>query len=379
MNETRCFSEVTGTINATIRFDDFRNFTKSDLSCAVPGPDQYSLCQLGATVPGYIGSLQSQFENSSSYGAAFLVIKGTSKSDVQTEGIEWLHVPITNDADKRISFSLCSAPWDAAVLDIELLSKANRTEPQLQWWETFQTSEVLSRLLPGPSDSRQILDMAKPRSYLGDLPPRLERPLVQSDASGSSAAEYGNNSPLAKDWSIFLTGKPMITVLNDFTKAPTRAIAADPALAAIFSDTMAKTRSVSTALSSLITVLSMNNYYSQQPAFDRLDSARVSFFVDVLYPQSTTGLMIVLWTLLVHLALVCVLVVTFVRTTKYTLLGDAWSAFSQMAESNDVQEHFKDGTLKTDSDVQRNLKQRDRAGLRARLVGREDKAEIAIQ
>jgi hypothetical protein len=99
--------------------------------------------------------------------------------------------------------------------------------------------------------------------------------------------------------------------------------------------------SVSWALSSLITVLFMTNYCSQVPAFDRLNTAQVSCFADVLQLRANRGFGLLLWTLVAHCVIVVTVVVLFITKTRLTLLGNAWSAFSQMAGSLDVKEQIK--------------------------------------
>ena len=382
------YAQVNGTAGITHGIRMLQYISAVDFACSIAGLNEYSICQLGRTFPAYVGSLNSQFEKSSSYGTAFLVAKGTHGTPPSTMGTDWAHFTFSNQTtgNQTVSgrpssgaiFSLCFAPWDASILDVSLSSTSNRTEPLMQWWDSFKTSAVVDHLLPH-REHRQILRMAKPQSLLGDLPPTHERPIVQSDASGSSAAEYGSNTPLPGNWSIFLTGEPMITLLNNFSRSPNRAIAADPALAAIFTDTMTATGSVAWAVSSLITVLSMSNYYSQLPAFDRLDNVTVSKYVDVLYPRQHLGLVLVLWALVAHYAIVAALVVAFVRKTRFTRLGDAWAAFAQMAESQDVKAYTSAASLGGHDGIVKGLRAGKNLNLRARIVRRGDAAEIVVQ
>jgi hypothetical protein len=186
-------------------------------------------------------------------------------------------------------------------------------------------------------------------------------------------------TPLPENWSIFLTGEPFITLLNNFYRAPARSISADPAIAAVFTDTMAASDSVAWAVSSLITVLSMTNYYSQLPAFDRLETVDVSFFSNVLYPRNSLGFILLLWALVAHHIIVATIVVLFVSKTRLTLLGNAWSAFSQMADSTDVKEYVGDAGSKDDSTVLTGLRSKEKEGLRARLVRRGDVVEFAVE
>ncbi|KAF2821369.1 hypothetical protein CC86DRAFT_470601 [Ophiobolus disseminans] len=375
------YGEVTGVADATEQLSMLRNASPVEFDCSIAGLDEYSICQLGRTYPASVASLNSQFENSTSYGTAFLVTKGTQGGTPPLRHAEWTHINFSNQTSSGASFSLCFAPWDASILDVSMTSAANRTEPQMQWWDDFEPSNVVEHLTLHHEHrfERQILRMEKPRSFLGDLLPPSERPLVQSDASGSSAAKYGSNTPLPENWSIFLTGEPFITLLNSFSRSPKRAISADPALAAIFKETLDVTGSPAWAMSSLITVLSMTNYYSQLPAFDRLDNVTVSMYKEVLYPQQNVGLMFVLWVLVAHHVLVAVLVVLFIRKTRFTLLGNAWSAFSQMSESPEVKAYIGAASLKSDGEVVQHLKAGKHGDLRARLVNRGEAVEMTVK
>jgi hypothetical protein len=383
LNATEHYAEITGTVNATRPANMLQHIVASSFACSIAGPNEYSICQLGTPLPYFIGSLKSQFENSTSYGTAFLVTKGTdsiTRSSAEKRG-EWLDITFANQTNIGASFSICFAPWDMSMLDVSLASQSNRTEPTIQWRGNFKAGAIVDHLTPQQDDNppRQILQMQKPRSFLGDLPPERERPFIQSDASGSSAAAYGSNTPLQENWSIFLTGEPFITLLNHFSRPPSRStISADPALAAIFNDTMTTTGSVAWAVSSLITVLSATNYYSQQPAFDREDRVTYTYFGEVPIPQHTFGFKIMMWTLVAHYLVVGLIVVLFVSKTKLTLLGNAWSAFSQMAESAEVRKYIGKGT-RDDGAVERELGKGKNKGLRARIVRREDGVEFVVE
>jgi hypothetical protein len=184
--------------------------------------------------------------------------------------------------------------------------------------------------------------------------------------------------PLPANWTVTLNGAPLVTLLRRFPKHPSQIVAADPALAAIFDDALHST-SVEWALSSLITILSMTNYYGQQPAFDRLDKATVSFFENVLYPRDYLGLTILMWVLAAHIVIIAVLVVLFVQKTRLTLLGNAWSAFAQVAESREIMEHIAGASVRSDSEVLEDLKEAGGGNLRARVVRRGEAAEVIVE
>lgn len=307
--------------------------------------------------------------------ADFLRICGSNQD---TE--EWLHLPT-----KSLSLSICHAPWDAAILNVDLISDGNRTEPMLQYdisVERYETSAVVEHFLPtGNSTTRQIMTMRKPLSLLGDLPPRQRRPVVQSDMGGQFALAKGGSGPLPGGWMAFMSGDPLITMLRQFESNSSEianAISADPALAAIFNNTL-EASSVSWAMSNLLTILSMSNYYSQQAAFDRVENVTVSFFEDVLYPRDYAGFTIILWALAAHFVVMATLIVMFIKNTRSTLLGNAWSALAQILESQEVREHVVGASEKKDSEFVEELKESRKEGLRASVVRRGEGAEVMVQ
>lgn len=345
-----------------------------DVSCLRGGT---TICQLGQGVEAPSTLLKSAFENSTAPGAVFLV---TSEATTSEDTTEWLYLPT-----RSLSVSLCHAPWDAAILDVCLTSDSNRTEPMLQYdrsIERYDTSAVVEHFLPNVNSSvRQVMAMERPPRLLGDLPPRQRRPVVQSDMGGTFALVRGGSGPPSGGWTAFMSGDPLITVLRRFERGSagtSKLIAADPALAAIFTDTL-QASSVSWAMSNLLTVLSISNYYSQQAAFDRIDNVKVSFFENVLYPRDYLGFVLLLWVLTAHFIVLTILVVMFVRKTRSTLLGNAWSALAQIIESQEVKEHLIGASEKSDSEILKDLKEAQKSGLRARIVRRDDGAEVTVQ
>ncbi|CAN9254965.1 unnamed protein product [Alternaria alternata] len=334
-----------GHINGTVTpFDDSIQY---QVSCLRGDTTIYQLNQ-GVNMPS--GLLKSQFETSTAPGAVLLVtIEDLGGRDTG----DWLHLPT-----KNLSLFICYAPRDAAILNVNLIIDANRTEPKLEYgrsMERYKTSAVVQHFLPtGNSTIRQMMTMEKPRSLLGDLPPRYRRSVVQSDTGGQFALAKGGSGPLPGGWMAFMSEDPLVTMLRRFPGNHaniSHVIAADPTLAAIFNNIL-ETSSISWAMSSLITILSMLNYHSsQQPAFDRVDNITVSFFENVVFLGDYVGLTIVLWVLAAHFVVMATLIVMFVRDTRSTLLGNAWSALAQVLESQEVEEHIVGASEKTDSEI----------------------------
>lgn len=377
------YTQITGLVSPTKNSTMLQDIMPTSFNCTVAG-DTTTLCQLEQSRNSSTGSLKSQFSKSTSFGTAFLVLR--SDPLFKASGPWGNFSVVQGRRTMNASASLCYAPWNSAVLDVMLSSKTNRTEPLLRYViddftkygsGTFQTRDVINHFIPfAKNGSRQILAMEKPRSYLGDLPPPYRRPVVQSDISPSYVGQ--TNNPLPGNWSAIMSSMSLVTMLRNFEIAPTQYIAADPAVAAIFNDAHSAT-SLEWALSSVITILSMTNYYGQQPAFDRLDNVTTSFFEDVLYPRDHLGLTLLMWALTAHFIVVAVLVILFVQKTRLTLLGNAWSAFVQVAESQEVMEHMAGASVRNDSQVLEALKESQKNRLRARVVWQGEGAEVVLK
>lgn len=89
--------------------------------------------------------------------------------------------------------------------------------------------------------------------------------------------------------------------------------------------------------------------------------------------------MIFIWVLSAHIVVVLILVAAFVRKTRFTLLGNPWSTFMQVAESPDVMEHMAGASERTDSEVSEALKETQKSGLRARFIRRKEGAEVVVR
>lgn len=88
-----------------------------------------------------------------------------------------------------------------------------------------------------------------------------------------------------------------------------------------------------------------------------------------------------MWAIVAHLFTVEVLIILFIKRTRLSLLGNAWSAFAQVAESREVDENTANMTLKTDSEVSKDLdsKKRTRVNLEAKIVAGEKVVMVTIK
>jgi len=102
----------------------------------------FATAEARQSISSYSGNtlivLKSQFETSTAPGAVLLV---TIEDFGGRDTGDWLHLPT-----KNLSLSICYAPWDAAILYVNLISDANRTEPMLEYGRSmgrYKTSAVV--------------------------------------------------------------------------------------------------------------------------------------------------------------------------------------------------------------------------------------------
>ena len=116
-----------------------------------------------------------------------------------------------------------------------------------------------------------------------------------------------------------------------------------------------------------MTLLSSMAYYDQIGQFDNASMALQTFFVVANVPVSVTGFVVVAVTVLAHLVLTSVVVCFFLRKTRFSRIGDTWSALGQ-AVFGDGKRYVAEAGLRSDTQIEA-MMQKDgvrnaRAGLR---------------
>jgi hypothetical protein len=281
----------------------------------------------------------------------------------------WLSFRPTN-----ISITLCYAAWDTARLDVQPTRDKNRSEPVSSAGKASLSSkpafsDVLLQLGQHPDKSspsdRGILALEKKSSWLpsrDDARPMLLRPPLQADMGdytnqidciqGNVSTMIGSSDDLTPT---FISSWDITTRI------------ADPSLAGLFLENLNATGSVAFALSSLITVMSSMMYYDQFPLYNHSGSVTQAYPTVVLLPAHHRGFVAVIALLVTHLCLVGVITAIFVRNTRLTLLGNAWSGIAQLLspETTDI---LRKGTLMTDEEVIKDLRKEGMKNIRLRAA-----------
>lgn len=420
------YGNISGTVTNSTASPRLQTIIPTKFLCTFAGPSQRSICQIGIDYAFlYIGSLESQFRSgNSTYGTAFLVIDPTgdvvsqktlatsdlsSSSAAKSTRGSWTDVSHPS-AESTISISLCFAPWDAGRLDINMYSSQNRTEPSPHWTAPTGTSDVggfdmdpvldqfglhsdpANTVMLSTSEARGVLTLDKPASFAPpplspsssatDALPRDQRPFIQADMSAAGGSSSGIRVPLAGNWTTFLCGHPLDTLLNNFTYTPANILAADPAVSSLFNTALARTNgsSAARALAAVITVLSTTAYYGQLPAFDHVPRQGVEqvYFRTVLMPVRAGGFATLVWLLAAHTVLVSGVMVIFERRAGASLLGEAWACVAQVqgvvagvhggaGGRGGLRGEVVGGM--DDGEVERVLRMQGRGRVKARIVG----------
>lgn len=369
------YANFSGRITSRIPAPRLTEVAGTNFSCTYGNLNHLSLCQISNNpFQPYFGSLRCQFENNSveektyvyderptTYGTAFLVIKAingsevpSSDSQLSADGIteliyqdEWLNLkkPMDDGSLAALSLSLCFAPWETARLPITMKSDQNRSEPRTTWQPpesvdsagSFDMSQVLRQHGIGSykhasSVDRGILNLTVPSYQVteaDDRRPRSQRPFVQTDTSEIGLSFGGANVPLASNWTIFLSGNILPSILTDFSYEPANVFAADPAVTNLFVSTLEQS-DVAHAMASIITVLSATSYYNQMPAFDYAANVSEILFQSVLIPLSRSGYTAFVYVLATHVVVVAIVVALFKLQTKLSLVGESWAAVAPL-------------------------------------------------
>jgi hypothetical protein len=260
-----------------------------------------------------------------------------------------------------LSVSLCYAAWDAAVVSVGAYSNASRSEPTADFdptSATYQFDEVRHQLNYSYNKSqsvehRGIMSLRANNTWLPALEDELPfawQPFVQNcgDIAGPlqqsviiPAGSY-KMSQMSGNQTILLYEKQASSIglgpdqasqkfgIADGGPLPNGTFFADPTHSGLFLDILANNGSLAQAFSSIITVLSSMAYYDQFAQFSKSVNTTQVFFTTVLYPQMYRGFIAYVGVIAIHLCVVAFITTTFTSLSQYTLLGNDWTAFTQI-------------------------------------------------
>jgi hypothetical protein len=149
--------------------------------------------------------------------------------------------------------------------------------------------------------------------------------------------------------------------------------------ATLFENILTDTGDPSLALQAQLTSLLRMAYYDWVPLFDWNSTQTTTSFVDRQLPASQTGLWIIVGFLAAHFVLVTGVLVWFCRSTKFTLLDNAWQVVAQI-HSSETKQLLTDPSVSiaTDAQIQEKIQQAGQSHLRLRLRRVNDSRRVEL-
>jgi hypothetical protein len=149
--------------------------------------------------------------------------------------------------------------------------------------------------------------------------------------------------------------------------------------ATLFENILTDTGDPSLALQAQLTSLLRMAYYDWVPLFDWNSTQTTTSFVDRQLPASQTGLRIIVGFLAAHSVLVTSVLVWFCRSTKFTLLDNAWQVVAQIY-SSETKQLLTDPSVSiaTDAQIQEKIQQAGQIHLRLRLRRVNDSRRVEL-
>lgn len=233
------------------------------------------------------------------------------------EGMETLRITacMTNLSPKTFTVDIHSA-WD-------------NPEPRLTWdyqakrYNTEAARHQLgASLIPESFEKRRVLTLA-PRSQWQDFPNKtgiwdtpfyFDKAIEQTMSMRSVQYENGTT-----DRGIILSEGDRVVDKNAYISH------IHP-----FQDTLHDTKSPALALQVLLARITQMVYYGDFLRLENKSAASVSFSSTALIPMKWTGLIAATALVVMHLALVVIVTIFYLKCTNESLLGSSWQAISQV-------------------------------------------------
>jgi hypothetical protein len=303
------------------------------------------------------------------YGGAFLFLNLT-----KGEWPTWLELPsrrlhnVSSDrtnwvwqymaspsAGLELSASLCWIEGDTRDMYVDISSDHSRTEPTLDWniAQSDYDSTAIRTQLGASKNSNGQQPTFHERGIL-NLSPDLGRNIT------------GSNTTMTFERMAIQTGYHINTTAVMCTYCTINSLGAIQGSSfwvhrvqvAVFQDILTSTFNPALALQAQYFTLLQMSYYDFHPEMIITSQAAVDFFVEVLMPRTWNGYVAVVVVLVIHFLCVMLSVVLFVVQTRYSLLGNVWSAIGQVTvDGTESAAIAASAGMRTDEEVQKDLRQ----------------------
>jgi hypothetical protein len=270
----------------------------------------------------------------------------------------WLDM-VTTFADIQMSSTLCYNSLSALDASIVASSHQNRTEPTWGWdvsRSTYTTENIREQL-----GAKREVASAETRGIMKlDTTPQELRWQVTAVTCDNSVSRYctvpfstGQMIPTSwypSNYSLFFC-----SLCNSEAGESSYGFDVNPQQALAFQNILQETGRPALALQAYYMTLMRMIYYDNLPLFDYPGTQSMTFFTPTLIPQGYKGLAAVITATTLHLALVLIIFVEFLASTRSTMLGNAWQALAQLV-SAETKNILEEATAASDSTVERWLR-----------------------
>lgn len=291
-------------------------------------------------------------------------------SGAPTEEIgPWLRVNLKEDL--QFESTLCYSAFDTADLPVKITSttERNTSEPiprfdftSLRYtfddvrWQYGQKGLHHSLALA----DRGVLTLHRQNwTAPAFLQPPLE-PYIRQFVNMAGPTSEGNDggwSTLLCETNIYSGSDNLNASWYDINVGATdvNILQPDPMHIWLFQEIIADGGSIAFAIQSLITLLSSMAYYDQLGQFDNVAAVALSSFRTTNVPTRWWGWLAVTIYLVIHLVISWIVLIWFVKETRYTLLGETWQGLSQ-AVTTETMPYLMQATALKDDELKETIK-----------------------
>lgn len=231
------------------------------------------------------------------------------------------------DGEETLRITACMTNLSPKTFTVDIHSAWDNPEPRLTWdyqakrYNTEAARHQLgASLIPENFENRRVLTLA-PRSQWQDFPNKTgirDMPFYFDEIlEGTlSISKMGNEST---DLGIILSEGYQILDEHAYIShiCP-------------FQDTLHNTKSPALALQVLLARITQMVYYEDFLRLTNKSAALVSFSSTALIPRKWTGLIAATGLVVIHLTLLVIVTIIYLKCTNESLLGNSWQAISQV-------------------------------------------------
>jgi hypothetical protein len=283
---------------------------------------------------------------------------------------EW-RISTWEAVDITVKSTLCYFPHDSAVLNVDIQGGLNRREPMPKW-DNSSTRQSYSRIrsLFGQFrnetlDTRGVLYLAKKESWAD----KSRNISDQNAFLAYSSLQFATTQEFEQDVAIIMQNGGMMTGDFDVTNLPH---------GELFSEILLTGGNIAFALQTFFSVLLGMKYYDNLPAADMHAQVSLSIFRSVLAPVRMRAFIGVSVVLVVHLILVAIVVLKFLRDTQYTALDNVWHGAAQL-DNKEIRDLLESSDMTLDKDLEKKMRETGTYDIRFGIGLNKETGKVSLQ